>query len=106
MITGKRWTHFSLDGVKFPTCTIGVVKRGGEALVTFERDLIIHLQQISKATLLCARALLGGVRRTLEEQWHYHAEGVLVVALRTLSIPPEAWQSAKLLRVISNCRLV
>ena len=121
----ERWTHFSLEGVKFPTVTIDVVKRG-EAITTFERDLIIHFQQISEAAALYARALLGGVRRALEiyrrgdrvtnnyrwvdltteEQWHYHAEGVLMVALRTMNIPPEAWQCAKLLRAIPNCRLV
>ena len=35
-----------------------------------------------------------------------HAEGVLMVALRTMNLPPEAWQSAKLLRAILNGRLV
>ena len=43
---------------------------------------------------------------TTEEQWHYHAEKVLMVALRTTNIPPEAWRCAKLLRAIPNCRLV
>ena len=35
-----------------------------------------------------------------------NAEGVLMVALRTVNLPPGAWQSAKLLRAIPNCRLV
>ena len=34
-IREERWTHFSLEGAKFPTVTIDVVKRG-EALATFE----------------------------------------------------------------------
>ena len=67
---------------------------------------------------MCARTLLGGVQRALEiyrrvdratddypwsvptteDKWHCHAEGVLMVALRTKNLPPEAWQSPKLLR--------
>ena len=38
----------------------------GEALAVFERDLIIHFQQISRAAALYVRALLGGVKRALE----------------------------------------
>ena len=98
----------------------------GEALAIFERDLIIHFQQISTAAALCVRALLGGIKRALEvyrrvddttnsypwslptteEVWHSHAEGVLMVALTNLSLPPEAWRSARLLRAIPNFRLV
>ena len=72
------------------------------------------------------RALLGGVKRTLEvyrrvdettraypwyqptteEVWHAHAEGVLMVALTNLNLPPEAWKSARLLRAVPNCQLV
>ena len=98
----------------------------GEVLAIFERDLIIHFQQIAKAAALYVRALLGGVRRALEvyrrvdgaansypwslptteEAWHAHAEGVLMVAPTNLNLPPEAWRSARLLRAVPNCRLV
>ena len=98
----------------------------GEALAIFERDLITHFQQISRAAALYIRALLGGVKRALEiyrrvdettknypwftptteEKWHAHAEGVLTVALTTLNLPIEAWKSARLLRAVPNCRLV
>ena len=37
----------------------------GEALAIFERDLIIHFQQISRAAALYIWALLGGIKRTL-----------------------------------------
>ena len=97
-IREERWTHFSLEGVRFPAMTVDVIQRG-EALAVFERDLIIHFQQISRAAALYARALLGGVKRTLEvyrrvddttknypwsaqtteERWHSHAEGALMV---------------------------
>ena len=124
-IREERWTHFSLEGVKFPAMTVDVIQRG-EAIATFERDPIIHFQQISRAAALYTRALLGGIRRALEvyrrvdettknypwslptteEKWHSHAEGVLMVALATLSLPAEAWKSARLLRAVPNCRLV
>ena len=39
--------------------TVDVIQRG-EALAVLERDLIIHLQQISRAAALYVRALLGG----------------------------------------------
>ena len=101
----ERWTHFSLEGVKFPAATVDVIQRG-EALAIFERDLIIHFQQISRAAALYVRALLGGVKRALEiyrrvdestknhpwsipmteELWHAHAKGVLMVALRLLAL--------------------
>ena len=120
-IREERWTYFSLEGVKFPAATVDVIQ-WGEALAVFERDLIIHFQQISKAAALCARALLGGVKRSLEvyrrvdnttkafpwshpttkEKCHTHAEGVLMVALTNLNVPPEAWRSARLLRAIRN----
>ena len=45
-IREERWTHFSLEGVRFPAMTVDVIQRG-EALAVFERDLIIHFQQIS-----------------------------------------------------------
>ena len=97
----------------------------GEALAIFERDLIIHFQQIEAAALY-VRALLGGLKRALEihrrvddttknhpwsaptteEIWHTHAEGVLMVALSTVNIPVEGWKSARLLRAVPNCRLV
>ena len=124
-IREERWTHFSLEGVKFPAMTVDVIQRG-EALAVFERDLIIHFQQISRAAALYIRALLGGVKRALEvyrrvdettknypwstatteEKWHSHAEGVLMVALTSLSLPAEAWKSARILRAVPNCRLV
>ena len=44
---GKRGGH--------PTPTVDVVRRG-EALATFDRDLIIHFQKISKAAALHVRA--------------------------------------------------
>ena len=118
-IREERWTNFSLEGVRFPAMTVDVIQRG-EALAIFERDLIIHFQQISRAAALYVRALLGGIKRALEiyrrvdesaknfpwsaptteEKWHTHAEGVLMVALTTL------WKSARLLRAVPNCRLV
>ena len=64
-IREERWTNFSLEGVRFPAMTVDVIQRG-EALAIFERDLIIHFQQISKAAALYVRALLGGVKRALE----------------------------------------
>ena len=57
-IREERWTNFSLEGVRFPAMTVDVIQRG-EALAIFERDLIIHFQQISKAAALYVRALLG-----------------------------------------------
>ena len=124
-IREERWTNFSLEGVRFPAMTVDVIQRG-EALAIFERDLIIHFQQISKAAALYVRALLGGIKRALviyrrvdgttknfpwstpttEEKWHTHAEGVLMLALTTLNLPNEAWKSARLLRAVPNCRLV
>ena len=124
-IREERWTHFSLEGVRFPAMTVDVIQRG-EALAVFERDLIIHFQQISRAAALYVRALLGGVKRALEvyrrvdattqnypwsvptteEKWHSHAEGALMVALSSLNLPAEAWRSARILRAIPNCRLV
>ena len=64
-IREERWTNFSLEGVRFPAMTVDVIQRG-EALAIFERDLIIHFQQISKAAALYVRALLGGIKRALE----------------------------------------
>ena len=64
-IREERWTHFTLEGVRFPAMTVDVIQRG-EALAVFERDLIIHFQQISRAAALYVRALLGGVKRALE----------------------------------------
>ena len=64
-IREERWTHFSLEGVRLPAMTVDVIQRG-EALAIFERDLIIHFQQISRAAALYIRALSGGVKRTLE----------------------------------------
>ena len=124
-IREERWTHFSLEGVRFPAMTVDVIQ-SGEALAVFERDLIIHFQQISRAAALYVRALLGGVKRALEvhrrvddttknypwatvtteERWHSHAEGALMVALTSLNLPAEAWKSARILRAIPNCRLV
>ena len=124
-IREERWTNFSLDGVRFPAMTVDVIQRG-EALAIFERDLITHFQQMSRAAALYIRALLGGIQRALEiyqrvdettknypwsvptteEKWHPHAEGILMVALTTLNLPTEAWKSARLLRAVPNCRLV
>ena len=82
--------------------TVDVIQRG-EALAVFERDLIIHFQQISRAAALYIKRALEIYRRvdettktypwsapTTEEQWHSHAEGVLMVALTTLNLPAEA----------------
>ena len=124
-IREERWTHFKLEGVRFPAMTVDVIQRG-EALAVFERDLIIHFQQISRAAALYVRALLGGVKRALEvyrrvddttknyqwavptteEQWHSHAEGALMVALSSLNLPAEAWKGARILRAIPNCRII
>ena len=40
-IREERWSHFSLEGVRFPAMTVDVTQRG-EALAIFERDLIIE----------------------------------------------------------------
>ena len=124
-IREERWTHFSVEGVRFPAMTVDVIQRG-EALAIFERDLIIHFQQISRAAALYIRALLGGVKRALEvyrrvdettknhpwslatteEKWHSHAEGVLMVALTSLNLPSEAWKRARILRAVPSCRLI
>ena len=61
-IREERWTHFSLEGVRFPAMTVDVIQRG-EALAVFERDRIIHFQQISRAAALYVRALLGGGKK-------------------------------------------
>ena len=45
--------------------TVDVIQRG-EALAIFERDLIIHFQQISRAAALYIRALLEGIKRALK----------------------------------------
>ena len=94
-IREERWTNFSLEGVRFPAMTVNVIQRG-EALAIFERDSIIHFQQISKAAALYVRALLGGIKRALEiyrrvdettknfpwstptteERWHTHMQKV------------------------------
>ena len=65
-IREERWTNFSLEGVRFPAMTVDAIQRG-EALAIFERDLIIHFQQISRAAALYMRALLG--HRALEQSW-------------------------------------
>ena len=57
-IREERWTHFSLEGVRFPAMTVDVIQRG-EALAVFERDLIIHLQQTSRAAALYIRRFGG-----------------------------------------------
>ena len=118
-IREERWTNNSLEVVRFPAMTVDVIQRG-EALAIFERDLIIHFQQMSRAAALYVRALLGGIKRALEiyrrvddstknfpwsaptteKRWHTHAEGVLMVALTTLNLPTEAWKSARLLRAV------
>ena len=60
-IREERWTNFSLEGVRLPAITEDVIQRG-EALAIFERDLIIHFQEISRAAALYIRALLGGIK--------------------------------------------
>ena len=112
-IREERWTHFYVEGVKFPTATVDVMQRG-EALAIFERDLILHFQQITKAVAWYVRHRRGDDATnsypwslpTTEETWRPHAEGVLMVALTNLNLPPEAWRSARLLRAVPNCRLV
>ena len=64
-IREERWSNFSLEGVRFPAMTVDVIQRR-EALAIFERDLITHFQQISRAADLYIRALLGGIKRALE----------------------------------------
>ena len=123
-IKEERWTNFSLEGVRFPAMTVDVIQRG-EALAIFERDLIIHFQQISRAAALYIRAVLGGIKRTLEiyrrvdettknypwsvptteEKWHTHAEGVLTVALTTLNLPVEAWKKRSVVESSSQLSL-
>ena len=75
-IREERWTHFSLEGVKFPAVAVDIIQRG-EASAIFERDLIIHFQQVSRAA-----------------------------ALTNLNLPTKAWKSARLLGAVPNCRLV
>ena len=69
-IKEERWTNFYLEGVGFPAMTVDVTQRG-EALAIFERDLIIHCQQISRAAALYIRALLGASKELLRstEEW-------------------------------------
>ena len=55
-----------LDHTGIEECPFHQMDHGVEALAVFERDLIIHFQQISRAAALYVRALLGGVKRTLE----------------------------------------
>ena len=43
---------------------------------------------------------------TAEETWHNHAEGNLIVALKSMNIAPEASQAARLLKAIPSSRLV
>ena len=57
-IKEERWTNFSLEGVRFPAITVDVIQRG-EALAIFERDLIIHFQQISRALKELLRSTEG-----------------------------------------------
>ena len=57
-IREERWTHFSLEGVKFPAMTVDVIQRG-EALAIFERDLIIHFQQISRGRCPVCASTVG-----------------------------------------------
>ena len=48
---------FSLEGVRVSTTMVDVIQRG-ESLAIFEKGLIIHFQQISRAAALhtaCAR---------------------------------------------------
>ena len=123
-IKEERWLYFNLDGVKFPASTVDTIRRG-ESLATFERELIIHFQRVSKAAALYIKALLGGVRQSLEiyrrcdhvtdeynwvqlsaeERWHAHAEGNLMVALKSM-ISAEAWRAVEVLRAVPKCRLV
>ena len=66
---GKKGGYtFSLEGVRFPAATVDVIQKG-EALAIFERDLIIHFQQISfkGRSLVCSSMkVLGGVKRAPE----------------------------------------
>ena len=41
-IREERWTHFSLEGVRFPAMTRDIIQRG-EALAIFEREREISL---------------------------------------------------------------
>ena len=56
---GGEMDSLLLGGSQIPAMTVDVIQRG-EALAIFERDLIIHFQQISRAAALYIRALLGG----------------------------------------------
>ena len=67
-IREERWTNFSLEGVRFPAMTVDVIQRG-EALAIFERDLIIHFQQISRAAALYIRAVRN-VRGLVKNHLH------------------------------------
>ena len=54
----ERWTHFSLEGVKFPAATVDVIQRG-EALAIFERDLIFSLPANFTGRSLVHSCLVG-----------------------------------------------
>ena len=47
---------------------------------------------------------IHGQFRPQKRDGHTHAEGVLMVALTNLNLPPEAWKSGS--RAVPNCRLV
>ena len=49
-IREERWTHFSLEGLRFPAMTVDVIQRG-EALAVFERDLIIQTNITSRRSV-------------------------------------------------------
>ena len=106
-IREKRWTHFSLEGVKLPAATVDVIQRG-EALAIFrERPHFPFPADIKGCSLVhTSTAGWGEATHSTEEVWRTHAEGVLMVALTNLNLPPEAWRSARLLRAGPNCRLV
>ena len=115
------WTHFSLEGVKFPASTVDVIQ-SGEALAIFEGDLNYPLPTNFTGRSLVYSSPVGGVKRSLEiyrrvdettrnypwsiltteELWHVHAEGALMVALTNLNLPTEAWKSARLQRAAPN----
>ena len=64
-IREERWTHFSLEGVRFPATTVDVIQRG-EALAIFERDLISTFNRYQGPLPCTCERLLGGVKRALE----------------------------------------
>ena len=56
-IREERWTHFSLEGVRFPALTVDVIQHG-EALAVFERSDYTLSTDIKSRRSVCS-CLIG-----------------------------------------------